>query len=642
MPRARRTPVSQRSTDVADAQVRSRAVVRRKPPHGQEELFAPPAPMPERVEPCLPTLVPKAPSGDDWLHEVKWDGYRIAVHIEGQTVTVLTRGGFDWTGRFPRIVAAARELGVAIAIIDGEACVLDEKGLPSFGALQAELARGAAPTAALCAFDLAYLDGRDLRELPLEERREALGELIDKQKPGAILFSEAIAGDGPDVYHHACGLGLEGIVSKRRGSPYRSGRRREWLKTKCTLRDEFVVVGYQPSEAMGGQLGKLRVAWRDEAGELHFAGGVGTGFTARIADALVRRLESLRIPKPIFRGLKRPGAIWTRPELVVEIEYRGWTEADGRLRHAAYKGMRDDRAADDIEPPSTLPPRPAEEIGTTSPWSRKPVPNRREPSRGGVPRENILQLLPDAVVPTHEELKAYWRKVGKRALKYLGGRPLKLVRHDKGATFFHKGPLPEIPPAVRQLTIEEREGGEGVRVWVDSVEGLLGLVDMGVVEVHPWGAKVDDIEHPDTLVFDLDPGEGIEWDFLVETALELRDLLEHEEDLPSWPKLSGGNGIHLMVPFDRGMNWDKAHAYAKRIAQRMASTAPKVYTTSATAQRAGKLFIDWLRNGRGATAVGAYSPRAQPGFPVAAPVTWRDVERGMRPDALTIQKVPRR
>ncbi|MFC7396716.1 ATP-dependent DNA ligase [Chelatococcus sp. GCM10030263] len=216
MPRGRRPPVSQRSTDVVDEQVRSRAVVRKRPPPGQEELFAAPARMPERVAPCLPTLVPKAPRGDEWLHEVKWDGYRIAVHVQGQTVAVMTRGGFDWTGRFPRIVAAARELGIETAIVDGEACVLDEKGIASFGALQAELARGAAPTAVLCAIDLAYLNGRDLRELPLEERREALGEMIDLAKPGAMLFSEAIEGEGPDVYHHACGLGLKGIVSKRR------------------------------------------------------------------------------------------------------------------------------------------------------------------------------------------------------------------------------------------------------------------------------------------------------------------------------------------------------------------------------------------------------------------------------------------
>jgi bifunctional non-homologous end joining protein LigD len=259
-----------------------------------------------------------------------------------------------------------------------------------------------------------------------------------------------------------------------------------------------------------------------------------------------------------------------------------------------------------------------------------------------VPAENILQLLPDAIVPSKEALAEYWTKVATRALKHLGRRPLKLVRHTKGTTFYHMGPLPPIPAAVHQLRIEKRGGGEGIRLWVDDVAGLLGLVEIGAVELHPWGATVDAIEHPDLLVFDLDPGEGISWEFVVESAFALRELLR-ARDLDSWPKTTGGKGLHVMVPIERGMTWDAAHGFARRLAQELAATNPDRYVTTAElARRPGKLFIDYLRNGRGTTAIGAYSPRAREGFPVAAPVTWRDIENGLRSDAFTMARPPRK
>ena len=259
-----------------------------------------------------------------------------------------------------------------------------------------------------------------------------------------------------------------------------------------------------------------------------------------------------------------------------------------------------------------------------------------------MPKENILQLLPDAFVPTRDEFVAYWRSVADRALDYLGRRPLKLVRSVHGTTFYHMGPLPPIPAGVHQLRIEKRKGGEGTRVWIDDEAGLLGLVQMKVVEIHPWGAKIDDIEHPDTLVFDLDPGEGVEWEFVVETAFRLRDLLV-QEGLDSWSKTTGGKGLHIMVPIEAKLDWNPAHDYTREIAERLAASEPGRYTTSAAfSARPGELFIDYLRNGRGTTAIGAYSPRARPGFPVAAPMTWREVEHGVRPDAFTMAHPPRR
>jgi bifunctional non-homologous end joining protein LigD len=263
------------------------------------------------------------------------------------------------------------------------------------------------------------------------------------------------------------------------------------------------------------------------------------------------------------------------------------------------------------------------------------VSRQRRQTEHGVPHENILQLLPDAVAPSKEELRPYWRKSYKRALEYLGRRPLKLVRHTHGITFYHRGPLPAIPPSVHQLHIEKREGGEGVRVWVDDLNGLLGLVDMDTVELHPWAATVDDIEHPDRLVFDLDPGPGIEWSFVIETALNLRRVLA-DEGYVSWPKLTGGKGMHLMVPIEPSIWHDEARAYCRAIAERVAQTDHRYTTSPAPQERGGRIYIDYLRNGRGNTAVGAYSPRAREGFPIAAAITWHDVERGARPDAYTI------
>jgi bifunctional non-homologous end joining protein LigD len=295
------------------------------------------------------------------------------------------------------------------------------------------------------------------------------------------------------------------------------------------------------------------------------------------------------------------------------------------LREAVFKGLREDRE---------LPPARA--------VARTRLRTAGDRPRVAVPRENILQLLPDAVTPSKEELAAYWAKVWMRALADLGRRPLKLVRHVRGTTFYHMGKLPPVTEAVHSLSIEKREGGEGTRLWVDDLAGLLGLVEIGAVELHPWNASIDNIEHPDRLVFDLDPGEGVAWEFVIETALTLRRMLK-DEGLEPWPKLTGGKGVHLMAPLEPKIDHDKARANAKRIAQRLAATAPDRYTlASAPEKRAGRIFIDYLRNGRGTTAIGTWSPRARPGFPIAAPVSWRQVENGIRPDAFTLDKPPPR
>jgi bifunctional non-homologous end joining protein LigD len=598
-----------------------------------------PDPFPEFVEPCLASLAAEVPVDERWLHEIKWDGYRLHVRVENGRVRLLTRRGLDWTHRFPPIARAAQDLKVRTAYLDGEA-VVEQGGIADFGALQQALAAGAANDALLFAFDLLYLDGRDVRREPLDERKRLLAGLLEGQPPGfPIHYSDHLLGNGQGMYRQARAMGLEGIVSKRRDCPYRSGRSEEWLKVKSAHRQEFVIAGYAPHTNSSRAVGSLILGeYRD--GKLTHIGRAGTGYTAETARELWKKLHPLEIPKAPFQGGRPSGYVarnlarWVKPELVAEVEFRAWT-TDRQLRHASFKGLREDKAPEDVVAEEPRRPSAATEF-TAKAAVRRPKKSSRGAS--GVPAENIQRVLPGAVAPPPETLAAYWRRVAKNALPYLACRPLTLVRHVNGLTFFHEGPLPPVPAFVRQLRMRKSGGEEGIRLWVDSLQGLLGLVEIGVVEVHPWGASVDDIDRPDTLVFDLDPGEGMAWSFVVETALELRDVLRSEGHDP-WPKVTGGKGLHVMVPVEREMDWSAAKAYTRRIAEQVAATAPDRYTTSAAlTKRPGRLFIDYLRNGRGTTAVGTYSPRARPGFPIAAPVTWAALETVTAPDTFNMQR----
>ena len=578
--------------------------------------------VPGYIEPCDPTLTERPPSGNDWLYEIKADGYRAQVHLDEGHVTVYSRSGVNWTEQFAPIAEAAKQLKARHAVIDGEAVAYGATGLPDFQALRRELGKRKSGTLRYHAFDLLFLDGRDLRQLPYVERKRQLEQLL-KGAPDIFIYVEYLEADGARVFEHACKMGLEGIVAKRRDSTYRSGRVETWLKLKCKKSGTFPIVAFvEKLGAKPRKIASLYVGQR-EGNALVYGGKVRSGYTEDIAREVRERLDPLiRRQSPLTEQVKKPKATWVQPLVEAEVEYSGITD-DGLLREAVFKGLRDDLA--------TL-ARPHKAAAL--------VPRRERRSEHGVSRENILQLLPDAIAPSKDELAAYWRKSYKKALRYLGGRPLKLVRHTHGITFYHKGPLPPIPASVHQLHIEKREGGEGVRVWVDDLDGLLGLVEMDAVELHPWAASVGDIEHPDRLVLDLDPGPGVSWEFVTETALAVRTLLE-DDSYESWPKLTGGKGLHLMVPIEPSISHDQARQYCRGIAEAIARSAPERYTTSPDPkQRRSRIYIDYLRNGRGNTAVGAYSPRAQAGFPIAAPVTWRDVERGILPNAFSLDRIP--
>jgi bifunctional non-homologous end joining protein LigD len=601
-----------------------------------------PAPQPDFVEPCLATLRSHAPPGAEWVHEIKYDGYRLQIHIGDGRVRALTRRAYDWTPRFPTLVAAALELRAAGAILDGEVVVQTSRGVSDYALLQDDLAAGRTDRFVYVAFDLLYLDGFDLRPAKLIDRKAALKRLLPNGT-GPLVYGEHLASEAEITQQRACDLGLEGLVSKRRDAPYRSGRQDSWIKVKCTKTDSFPIVAFV--EKLGAQPRRIASLYigRRSGDRLVYAGKARSGYT----DATARRLREMLDPlirrtSPLSHPIRKPKATWVEPTILADVQFSGVTE-DGLLREAVFKGVREELAAES-------PPGSADGLRKGSPG--RPVAQSTvrllsagaaradKPPHIGVPRENILQLLPDAVVPSKEALARYWQRVARAALVHLGRRPLKLVRHTHRTTFYHRGALPPVPPSVHQLRIQKREGGEGVRLWVDDLAGLLGLVEIGAVELHPWAATIDDIERADTLIFDLDPGPGVGWDFVVETALAMRDMLARE-GLDSWPKLTGGKGLHLMAPLGRRMTHDTAHALARRLAQAFAARSPERYVTSATlARRAGRLFVDYLRNGRGTTAIGTFSPRVRAGFPVAARVTWREVERGIRPDAFTIERPP--
>jgi bifunctional non-homologous end joining protein LigD len=501
-------------------------------------------------------------------------------------------------------------------VLDGEVIVPDARGAADFHALQNDLARKRSDRLIYYVFDLLYLDGRDYRDVPLIERKRTLAKLLS-DAPAPLRLSEHFDVNGEEMFQRVCDMQLEGIISKQRNSTYRSGRVETWLKSKCTKTDAYPIIAFV--EKLGAKPRRVASLYigRREGERLLYAGKVKTGYTEFAASELRERLDPLiRKTTPLSQPIKKPKATWVEPQVLAEVEFSSIT-SDGLLREAVYKGMRDDLADEPL-----------------------PIARRNKGSKPAVPRENILQLLPDAVPPTKEVLAQYWTRIADRALEHLAERPLKLVRHVHGTTFYHKGRLPPIPSSVHQLKIAKREGGEGTRLWIDDLEGLLGLVEIGAVELHPWNSTIDDIEKADRLVFDFDPGEGVDYAFVIASALAMREVLL-AEGLESWPKLSGGKGIHVMAPLAKKMTHDDAHKYARQLAQRLLAVDRTRYTLSAALhERPGKLFIDVLRNGRGTTAIGTYSPRARPGFPIAAPVSWRDVERGIEPDAFNMQRLP--
>ncbi|HUG93798.1 MAG TPA: DNA ligase D [Planctomycetaceae bacterium] len=612
-----------------------------------------PAPLPRTFKPQLPTLVREAPRGDRWLHEIKFDGYRILCRIDHGQATLLTRRGQDWTRRFSIIAEAAARLPVETAILDGEVVVLADDGTTDFQALQNALKGGRRANFIYYVFDLPYLNGCDLTRVPLEARKQQLKLVLDaagENLDARLRYSDHIRGHGEDVVHHACRQVLEGIVSKRADSPYEPRRSRTWVKLKCLNRQEFVIGGYTDPSGSRKHFGALLLGYHDTQGRLVYCGRVGTGFTDKSLAQVMKELKRRTTDTPPFHnppaGREARGVHWLKPELVAEVEFAAWTD-DGILRHPSFKGLREDKRARDI----TL-ERPVEAGSPSRRQRRQRMPNvarktaapPNENSVAGVPLSNPGRVLYPEQGLTKLDIGRYYESAAEWILPHVVDRPLTLVRCPRGRShkcFFQKHLNQGVPEAVRTVPIREKEGKADYLV-IDDLPGLIALVQLGVLEIHLWGCRADQIERPDRLVFDLDPGEGVGWEGVVDAALVLRERLENLT-LKSFVRTTGGKGLHVVVPISRRTTWDDARQFAQDVAAERVRSEPGKYVATLTkSRRTGKIFVDYLRNGRGATAVASYSTRARAGAPVATPLAWDELSTKTTPDQFTVATVPRR
>jgi len=607
-------------------------------------------PMPAALKPQLATAAAAAPAGAEWLHEIKYDGYRLFAHIGDGKVRLITRGGLDWTDKFPELARAFGQLPVDTALIDGELVHLAADGTTNFSGLQDAISSGKTGALNFFAFDLLYRDGWDLTGATLEDRKAALADIIPPNAAGMLRYSDHQEGQGPAVLREASSLGLEGIVSKRRDAPYRTGRGGAWLKVKCRNREEIVVIGFTDPEGKREGFGALLAGYHDPSGTLRYAGRVGTGFSAERLTDLRSRLDDLVVKAPpvtLPKEAPRKGVHWVRPELVAEVEFAGWT-ADNILRHASFQGLREDKSPHEVVyDPGNLPIR---EAATTKvrPTSGDTAlaPRARD---GSLMFEGVRLSHPDRVLYPAEgltklDLARYDQAVAERALPHLVHRPLTLVRCPGGQgkpCFYQKHLGKGAPEAIGHIDITE-DGETVAYPVIEDLAGLIGLVQMNVIELHPSGAGVDSLDNPDRVTFDLDPDEGLAWARVTEAAIDIREALL-AIGLESFAKTTGGKGLHVVVPLQPKLGWDEAKAFTKWVADQFVAQSPERFTANqAKRARQGRIFIDYLRNSRGATAIGAYSPRARPGATVSTPLFWEEVESGVRPEGFTVATVPQR
>jgi bifunctional non-homologous end joining protein LigD len=596
------------------------------------------APMPASLEPQLATLVEEAPQGSDWVHEIKLDGYRALIRVEKGKATAWSRNGNDWSRPFAPIVLACASLPCKTAWIDGEVCVVKADGRTDFQALQADLGAGRTDRLVMYAFDLVYLDGYDLRRAPLLERKRLLRDLIEAGPSGPLKYSDHVMGEGPTFFHGACRMALEGIVSKRADAPYTSARTRDWRKVKCVCRDEVLIGGFTAPKGARTAFGALLVGQYDGEGQLRYAGRIGTGFDERTLRDLHAAMKKLEVAKPPFADAvpreHARGAKWVRPELIAAVTYTEMTR-EGYLRHPVFQGLRED-----LEPEQVLRRGEGRESGRTRASVARKAKGKAEVA--GVAISNPDRPFFGEIGLNKLELALYWEAHAELALPHLTNRPLTLVRcptgHGKGC-FYQKHARVGTPEALKRVPIVEDEKEE-LYLYVDDVTGLVSLAQMGVLEVHPWGSTVGDLERPDVLVFDLDPDPALPRERVIEAALDVGDRLGNM-GLEPFLKTTGGKGYHVVVPIVPELPWDEAKAFCRELCRSVSRDHPGKYVTVATlAKRPGKVFLDWMRNGRGATAVAAWSPRARHGAPIAVPIPW-DLLAKVKPDELTIRNVDR-
>ena len=570
----------------------------------------PPVVKPPPFQPVqLATLVDHVPEGNRWLHELKFDGYRCLISLGGGTAHAFTRSGLDWSDRFGTIVTDALTLPARSALIDGEAVVLEPGGKANFQALQAAI-KGDPSTIQFYAFDLLHLDGEDLTSVPLIDRKAKLQALLDGHA-GVIHYSVIFVVLGVLLFDRFCGAGLEGVISKRVDARYVGSRNGAWLKTKCIQRQEFVVVGWTPSDKARGFRSLLLGI--NEDGQLRYAGKVGTGFDTAEIFRLAEMMKPLEVKTPTVKAPRAAvrGAHWITPRLVAEIAFTEMTN-DGTLRHPSYLGLRGDKKPEAVVIETEAP---VEEIRPEVPSSVK-ISNR----------DRVID--PDSQI-TKGQLADHYEAVASIMLPWAGSRPISLVRCPQGRAkkcFFQKHDAGTFGTHVHHVAIREKDGHEEPYLFIDDADGLLTCVQMGTIEFHGWGARIEDVEKADRLVFDLDPDEGLDFEAVRTAAFHFRDLLK-QIGLETFPMVTGGKGVHVIAPLTPRAEWPEVKDFAHRLAQAVAQSDPENFTAALPkAQRKGRIFVDYLRNQRGATAVMPYSVRARAGAPVAAPLSWKEME----------------
>jgi bifunctional non-homologous end joining protein LigD len=585
------------------------------------------SPMPGFVEPMLATLSKTPPSGERWLHEIKFDGYRLQAHIEDGKVTLWTRGGLDWTKKFgDGLQEALGNLPLRTAVIDGELVAENASGVSEFSLLQADLSDGRSDRFAYYAFDCLYLDGYDLRETALIHRKELLGRVIGANS-GAVRYSSHFVEDGKLVLQRACALGLEGIVSKTSRSVYVSGRGKSWVKAKCSSKQEFVIAGYVPSSTGRKAIGSLALGVYEGA-DLRYVGRVGTGFSSGVAEALFARLDAMRIrSSPFAKKLTTAEARqvrYVKPELIAEVDFRGWT-GDGLLRQAAFQGLRDDK--------------PAREVVRETTMTTNAAPER--------PKSSVTLTHPDRVYwpdegVTKEGLADYYAEAWPFMKPLIVDRALALVRCPDGIggqTFFQKHAWKGLN---RNIVLVKDPTEPEPLISIRDFDGLMALVQSAALEIHPWGSTVADWERPDMIVMDLDPGDDVDWTAVIAAAEEVRERLK-KAGLAAFVKNSGGKGLHVVSPIKPKAEWPAVKAFTKAMADSMAADSPERFvSTIPKARRHGKILIDYLRNQRGMTAVSAYSTRARPGAAVSMPLAWEELSPEIGPAYFTTRNAPAR
>ena len=592
------------------------------------------------------------------------------------------RRALDWTARFKAVAQAVEKLRLDNAIFDGEVVVLEPNGVSSFQALQTALSEKADARLCYCVFDVLYLDGYDLRDAALDDRKALLAKLLARQtRTAKVRYSEHLQGDGPEFLRQCCGHGLEGIVSKRGQSPYRAGRGTDWLKAKCIQREEFVIGGFTEPTASRQGLGALLVGYYDRPRHLLYAGRVGTGFSSHTLVDLRRTLEKLERNESPFANLSTRqagrGVHWVEPKLVCQVEFSNWTR-DHVLRHPSFQGLREDLPATSVVRDAPVPgglaegPRNEQESETNVQKVRRARTaaadgNHHSNARQHSPSKDVALLKnraidsasieiagvrlthPDRVLyadagVTKLGLASYYAEIADWILPHVAHRPLSLRRYPEGTGkpgFFQKNVGPGAPEALERIAIKSTSTTTEFAV-VENVAGLVALVQMGVLEIHPWGSRVDDVERPDRLVFDLDPGPGVAWEETIRAARRLRQFF-NELALSSFVKTTGGKGLHVVLPIARRHSWDEAKQFARAVVERLAAQHPREYLTkSSKAARRDKIFLDYLRNDRGATAVAAYSTRARPGATVSVPLAWDELTPAIRSDHFHVHNVPAR